>query len=80
MNLQVIDDLKIDDYLVYELFNRFVRLTKELHTCHVFAVTSDSLFIEKIYREAMLYGKCRYLLIDDFDYETTAKFLKKVRI
>ncbi len=75
--LQVIGDLKIDDYLVYKLFNLFVRLTKELHTCHVFAVTSDSLFIEKIYREAMLYGRCRYLLIDDFDYETTEKFLKK---
>ncbi len=75
--LQVIGDIKIDDLLIYKLFNFFVRLTKELHICHVFAVTSDSLFIEKIYSDAMLYGRCRYLLIDDFDYNTTADFLRK---
>ncbi len=75
--LQKIGDVKIDDYLIYELFNLFVRLTKELHCCHVFAVTSDSLFIERVYSEAMLHGRCRYLLVDDFDYETTVKFLKK---
>ena len=75
--LQVIGDLKVDDLLIYKLFNLFVRLTKELHSCHVFAVTSDSLFIEKIFNEAMLHGRCRYLLVDDFDYETTAEFLRK---
>ena len=63
--------------MIYELFNLFVRLTKELHSCHVFAITSDSLFIEKVFNEAMLHGRCRYLLVDDFDYETTVKFLKK---
>ena len=75
--LQKIGDIKIDSYLVYELFNLFIRLTKELHICHVFAVTSDSLFIERVYSEAMLQGRCRYLLVDDFDYETTKSFLKK---
>jgi AAA+ ATPase superfamily predicted ATPase len=29
--LQVIGDLKVDDLLIYKLFNFFVRLTKELH-------------------------------------------------
>jgi AAA+ ATPase superfamily predicted ATPase len=75
--LQKIGDVKIDSYLIYELFNFFVRLTKELHLCHVFVVTSDSLFIEKVYTTAMLHGRCRYLLVDDFDYNTTAEFLKK---
>ena len=75
--LQKIGDVKIDDYLIYELFNLFIRLTKELHVCHVFAVTSDSLFIERVYAEAMLQGRCRYVLIDDFDYETTKGFLRK---
>jgi AAA+ ATPase superfamily predicted ATPase len=75
--LQKIGDLKIDGYLIYELFNLFIRLTKELHCCHVFAVTSDSLFIERVYAEAMLQGRCRYLLVDDFDYETTKGFLRK---
>jgi len=75
--LQKIGDVKIDDFLIYELFNLFIRLTKELHCCHVFAVTSDSLFIERVYSEAMLQGRCEYLLVDDFDYETTKGFLKK---
>jgi AAA+ ATPase superfamily predicted ATPase len=75
--LQVIGDLGIDGLLIYKLFNLFIRLTKELHCCHVFAVTSDSLFIERVYSEAMLQGRCDYLLVDDFDYETTEGFLKK---
>ncbi|PXF60225.1 MAG: ATP-binding protein [Candidatus Methanogaster sp.] len=74
--LQVIGDLKVDDLLIYKLFNFFIRLTKELHLCHVFAVTSDSLFIENVYSEAMLEGRCRYLRVDDFDEATTATFLE----
>ena len=75
--LQVIGDLKIDGFLIYKLFNFFIRLTKELHLAHVFVITSDSLFIEQVYSEAMLEGRCRYLLVDDFDYGTTAAFLEK---
>jgi AAA+ ATPase superfamily predicted ATPase len=74
--LQVVGDLKIDGLLMYKLFNFFIRLTKELHLCHVFAVSSDSLFIENVYSEAMLDGRCRYLLVDDFDYGTAAAFLE----
>ncbi|PXF61206.1 MAG: ATP-binding protein [Candidatus Methanogaster sp.] len=73
--LQKIGDVRINTHLIYELFNLFIRLTKELHLCHVFAVTSDSLFIEQVYSEAMLEGRCRYLMVDDFDYETAAAFL-----
>jgi len=73
--VQVIGDLKIDGLLVYKLFNFFVRLTKELHLAHVFVVTSDSLFIEQVYSEAMLEERCKYLPIDDFDYDTTIAFL-----
>ena len=75
--LQVIGDLKVDDLLIYKLFNFFIRLTKELHLAHVFAISSDSLFIEDVHSEAMLEGRCRYLLVDDFDRETTSAFLKK---
>lgn len=57
-------------------FNFFIRLTKELHLAQVFAITSDSLFIERVYSEAMLQGRCRYLLVDDFDEETTTAFLE----
>ncbi len=75
--LQKIGDVKIDNMLIYELFNLFIRLTKEMHSCHVFAVTSDSLFMERVYAEASLHGRCRYLLVDDFDYETARSFLEK---
>ncbi len=75
--LQKIGDIQINGQLVYELFNLFIRLTKELHSCHVFAITSDSLFIEEVYGEAMLHGRCRYMLVDDFDYEKTTGFLRK---
>jgi AAA+ ATPase superfamily predicted ATPase len=75
--LQVIRDLKIDGPLIYELFNFFVTLSKRHHLAHVFAITSDSLFIEKVHSEAMLHGRCDYLLVDDFDYEATKEFLQK---
>jgi len=73
--LQVVGDIKIDGFLMYKLFNFFIRLTKELHLCHVFAATSDSLFIEQVYSEAMLQGRSRHLLVDDFSEETTMNFL-----
>ncbi|WP_372819026.1 ATP-binding protein [Pyrococcus kukulkanii] len=73
--LQVVSDLKIDGLLIYKLFNFFVRLTKETRLSHVFVVTSDSLFIEKVYNEAMLQGRVDYFLVDDFDKETSLKFL-----
>ena len=74
--LQVIGDLKIDGFLIYKLFNFFIRLTKELHLAHVFVITSDSLFLERVYTEAMLSGRCRYLMVDDFDKDTTMSFLE----
>ncbi|MCD4844399.1 MAG: ATP-binding protein [Methanosarcinales archaeon] len=75
--LQVIGDLKIDGLLIYKLFNFFIRLTKELHLCHIFAVSSDSLFIEQVYSEAMLQGRSRHLLVDDFNKVDTMDFLNK---
>ena len=73
--LQVVGDIKINGLLMYKLFNFFIRLTKELHLCHIFAVSSDSLFIEQVYSEAMLQGRSRHLLVDDFDEEITMSFL-----
>jgi len=75
--LQVIRDIEIDGKLIYRLFNFFVGLTKESHLCHVFCLTSDSLFVEQVYGEAVLQGRAKYVLVDDFDYETTKSFLEK---
>jgi len=77
--LQVIGDIEIDGKLIYKVFNFFISLTKELHICHVFALSSDSLFIEKIYNEAMLQGRANFVLVDDFDEETIKKFLEKYK-
>ena len=74
--IQKIDDIGMNSDLIYELFNLFVRLTKEPHCCHIFALTSDSLFIDRICSKAMLHGRCRFLLIDGFDYETVRGFLE----
>ena len=76
--LQVIGDLKVNGSLIYELFNFLIHLTKETHLTHVFVVTSDSLFIERVYSEAMLQGRADYFLVDDFDRETALAFLKSV--
>ena len=73
--LQKIGDVKVNGPLIYELFNFFIDLTKEKHLAHVFAMTSDSLFIEQIYSKAMLSGRCEYLMVDDFDHERTIDFL-----
>ena len=75
--LQVIGDMRIDGLLIYKLFNFLVRLTKELHLAHVFVVTSDSLFLERVCSEAMLSGRCRYLPANDFDYKTTMDCLDR---
>ena len=73
--LQKIGDMKINGYLIYELFNYFISLTKHKHLCHVFCISSDSLFIEKVYNEAMLDGRAKYVLVDDFDKESALKFM-----
>ncbi len=74
--LQVIKNIKVNEPLIYRVFNLFIRLTKELKLCHVFAITSDSTFIERIYNEAMLQDRARYYLVDDFDKETVEKILR----
>jgi AAA+ ATPase superfamily predicted ATPase len=74
--LQKIGDVNINGSLIYELFNFFIDLTKEAHLAHVFVATSDSLFMESVYSEAMLEGRCRYLRVDDFDEATTTAFLE----
>lgn len=38
---------------------------------------SDYLFFERVYSEAMLQGRTKYILIDDFDKNTAYKFLDK---
>jgi len=61
--------------LYIELFNFFVALTNHKHLCHVLCLSSDSLFIERVYNEAMLKDRADYVLVNDFDKETALKFM-----
>ena len=73
--LQVIGDLKVNGLLIYKLFNFFIHLTKEKHLAHVFCISSDSLFIERVYNEGKLEGRARYVLVDDFEKKKALEFI-----
>ncbi len=63
--------------LLNELFNLFVSLTKMEHLCHVICLTSDTLFIEEIYRNSTLKNASEYYLIDWLRKETIRNILKE---
>ncbi|AEF96419.1 ATP-binding protein [Methanotorris igneus] len=75
--LQMIKEVVLNGqrYLLKELFQFLVSLTKEQHLCHVFCLSSDSLFIEYVYNAGELEGRAKYLLVNDFDKETALKFM-----
>jgi len=75
--LQMIKDVILNGqkYLLKELFQFLVSLTKEQHLCHVFCLSSDSLFIEYVYSTGELEGRAKYLLVDDFNKETALRFM-----
>ncbi len=75
--LQMIKDITANGqkYLLKELFQFLVSLTKEQHLCHVLCLTSDSLFAEYVYNTGELEGRAKHLLVDDFDKETSLKFI-----
>jgi len=63
--------------LLNELFNFFVSLTKMEHLCHVICLTSDTLFIEEIYRNSTLKNASEYFLIDWLRKGTIRNILKE---
>jgi AAA+ ATPase superfamily predicted ATPase len=75
--IQMIKDVVLNGqkYLLKELFQFLVSLTKEQHLCHVFCLSSDSLFIEYIYKTGELKDRADYILVDDFDREMALKFI-----
>lgn len=76
-NLQMIKELTLNGnrLLLWSLFQFLVALTKVQHLCHVFCLSSDSLFIEYVYNTGELEGRAKYILIEDFDKETSLKFM-----
>ena len=64
-------------YLLDEIFNLFIRLTKVIHSCHVICATSDSYFIEQIFNLASMSKTCTYYLVDHLGKEDIYKWLRK---
>ncbi|MFA4669841.1 ATP-binding protein [Pyrococcus kukulkanii] len=78
--IQVIKDLKVDDPLIYQLFNFLIHLTKEIHLAHVFVVTSDSLFIGEVYGNAKLTGRAEYFPVYDLSREASMELLRTLGV
>jgi AAA+ ATPase superfamily predicted ATPase len=66
-----------DKSLLNEVFNLFVHLTKVRHLCHVICMTSDTLFIEEIYRNSALKNTSEYYLIDWLNKKDIENILKE---
>lgn len=67
-------------YLIDELFNLFIRLTKVTHTAHIILSTSDSYFIEEIYNNAKLMKTTDFFFVDHFNKETVTQWLASENI
>ncbi len=63
--------------LLKEFLNLCVSLTKELHLSHVVILTSNTVFIERIYNDARMKETSRFKKIDHLDKEQVFKWLQK---
>ena len=76
--IQILEEIYIngDKQLLKEFLNFCVRLTKELHLCHVAILSSNTEFINQIYNEAKLKVTSEFKKIDHMDKNTTYEYLK----
>lgn len=63
-------------HLLTEFFNFLVSLTKETHIAHVVVMTSETLFLEKIYNHSKLAKTSDFYKIDHFAKETVRKWFE----
>lgn len=64
-------------YLLDELFNFFVRLTKVKNLAHIVLSTSNSYFIEEIYKNAKLKKTTTFYQVDHFSKVEVEKWLSQ---
>ena len=64
-------------HLIDELFNLFIALTKVRHSTHVVLCTSDSYFIEEIFKSAKLAKTSEFVLLDHFEKKVVYEWLEK---
>ena len=63
--------------LLKEFLNFCVRLTKETHLCHVVILTSNTVFIERIYNDAKMKETSEFKKIDHLEREKVEEWLKE---
>ena len=62
-------------YLLNELFNLFISLTKTRHLAHIVCATSESYFIEEIYNSAKLKKTVEFYLVDHLSQSSVSAWL-----
>jgi AAA+ ATPase superfamily predicted ATPase len=76
--IQVLEDIYIDKEkeLLKEFLNFCVSLTKETHLSHVVILTSNTIFLNRLYNDAKLKATSIFKLIDHPSIEIARKLLK----
>ena len=62
--------------LLKEFLNFCIRLTKETHLCHVVILTSNTVFIERIYNDARMKETSKFKKIDHLSKDKVVDWLK----
>ena len=75
--IQKLEDVYINDKreLLKEFLNFCVSLTKEKHLSHVLILSSNTIFIERIYNDAKLKETSRFKKIDHLSKEKVQEWL-----
>ena len=63
-------------HLLTEFLNFLVSLTKETHLAHVVVMTSETLFVEKLYNHSRLAETSDFYLIGHLDFKQVQEWLK----
>jgi len=76
--IQTLEDIYINGerLLLNEFLNFCVALTKETHLSHVVILTSNTIFLNKIYNNSKLKETSDFKLIDHLEYEVVNEWLK----
>ncbi len=77
--IQTLEELYIngEKEILKEFLNFCVRLTKELHLSHVVILSSNTIFINRIYNDAKLKVTSEFYRIDHFDYKCIGNWLEE---
>jgi len=77
--IQKLEDLYINDKrkLLKEFLNFCVALTKEMHLSHVVILTSNTVFIERLYNDAKLKKTSMFYKLDHLEKNKIEEWLKK---